>query len=100
MTREKLAEKIARACCEANGQEADSLLAGGGEPEWTFYVIDAEAALAAIEAAGFRIVPVDATMAQLSAGQSAWINDPLRLSSTLYRAMVTASPINAKGSGA
>lgn len=57
----------------------------------------AEAALSAIESAGFRIVPAEPTTAQLSAGQTAWINDPMRLSSTLYRAMVAASPINAKG---
>jgi uncharacterized membrane protein len=96
MTREQLVEKIARACCEANGQEADAFLASGTEAEWTFYVVDAEAALSAIEAAGLRIVPAEPTTAQLYAGQRAWLADAERKSSTLYRAMVAASPIEPK----
>jgi hypothetical protein len=40
----------------------------------------------------WKTVPTEATTAQLKAGQDAWHNDPLRLSSTLYRAMVAASP--------
>lgn len=39
----------------------------------------------------WKLVPVEPTTAQLAAGRAAWVNDPLRLSSTLYRAMVSAS---------
>nr|WP_294577492.1 hypothetical protein [uncultured Rhodopila sp.] len=48
------------------------------------------ASLDALRAAGFEIVPQEATMRQLGAGQMAWLNDPQRRSSTLYRAMVKA----------
>lgn len=37
-------------------------------------------------------VPVEPTAAMLAAGQTAWLKDPLRKSSTLYRAMVEAAP--------
>lgn len=56
----------------------------------------AEAALAAIENAGLRIVPAEATSGQLYAGQRAWLADAERKSSTLYKAMVAASPVAAK----
>ncbi|WP_018390872.1 hypothetical protein [Ancylobacter sp. FA202] len=40
----------------------------------------------------WKTVPIEPTTVQLRAGQDAWLKDPLRLSSTLYRAMVAASP--------
>lgn len=101
MTREQLVEKISRACCEANGQEADAFLASGTEAEWTFYVVDAIAALSAIEAAGLRIVPAEATNGMRDAardwslkkyGQGIGID----ASDGCYRAMVAASPIEPK----
>lgn len=51
----------------------------------------AQAALNAIDDAGYRVVPAQATAAQLSTGAKAWVADPARLSSTLYRAMVEAA---------
>lgn len=41
---------------------------------------------------GWKLVPVEATLEQLAAGQAAWLNDPMRRSSTLYRAMIAAAP--------
>lgn len=52
--------------------------------------IVADFVLAEIEKEGV-LVPREATTAQLAAGQRAWIDDPLKRSSTLYRAMVEAS---------
>lgn len=42
---------------------------------------------------GLLIVPAEPTMAMLAAGQKAWIADPLKRSTTLYKAMVEASPL-------
>jgi hypothetical protein len=39
----------------------------------------------------WKLVPVEPTAAQLRAGQFAWLEDPQRRSSTLYRAMVGAA---------
>lgn len=41
---------------------------------------------------GWKLVPVEPTQAQLSAGQTAWLADPMRRSTTLYRAMLAAAP--------
>ncbi len=41
---------------------------------------------------GWMLVPVEPTQAQLSAGQTAWLADPMRRSTTLYRAMLAATP--------
>ncbi|WP_222937947.1 hypothetical protein [Pseudomonas aeruginosa] len=41
---------------------------------------------------GWMLVPVEPTQAQLSAGQTAWLADPMRRSTTLYRAMLAAAP--------
>ena len=82
MTRDELAREMQRAIAFYCGSHSS--------------MPAAEAALAAIEAAGFRIVPAEATAAQLFAGREAWFADPMRMSSTLYKAMVGASPIAAK----
>ena len=50
-------------------------------------------AIASIEAAGYAIVPARETVAILSAGQKAWNDDPAKLSSTLYRAMIEAGKV-------
>ncbi len=42
-------------------------------------------------AEGWVLVPRDPTMKMLAAGQTAWLADPLRKSSTLYRAMIDAA---------
>lgn len=85
MTREQLIEKIADCVDEAYAY-------GGLTPREA-----AQFVIPAIEAAGLRIVPAEATTAQLYAGQRAWLADAERKSSTLYRAMVAASPIAPKG---
>lgn len=86
---DELKEKIARAACST------ALWPGSFEQETVgnkaYWRDVAQAALTAIEEAGFRIVPAQATTAQLSAGAKAWVADPARLSSTLYRAMVEAA---------
>lgn len=82
MTRDELTREIQRAVAFYCGSHSS--------------MAAAEAALLAIEAAGLRIVPAEATTAQLYAGQRAWLADAERKSSTLYRAMVAASPIAAK----
>lgn len=52
----------------------------------------AEAAItAALAVDGLCLAPKDPTMAMLYAGERAWINDPLKRSSTLYRAMIAAA---------
>lgn len=55
----------------------------------------AETAITAYHAAlavdGLCLVPKEPTMAMLYAGERAWINDPLKRSSTLYRAMIAAA---------
>ena len=40
----------------------------------------------------WRLVPVEPSTAMLSAGQVAWLADPMRRSSTLYAAMLAAAP--------
>lgn len=41
----------------------------------------------------WKLVPIEPTREQISAAQMAWLNDPCRLSSTLYRAMLAAAPV-------
>jgi hypothetical protein len=41
---------------------------------------------------GWKLVPVEPTAQMLIAGQQAWLDDPMRRSSTLYSAMLSASP--------
>lgn len=54
-----------------------------------------EIAVAALTAAlavdGLCLVPKEPSVAMLAAGEMAWINDPLKRSSTLYRAMIAAA---------
>lgn len=47
--------------------------------------------LEALGAEGLVIVPREPTMKMLAAGQTAWLADPCRKSSTLYRAMLAAA---------
>lgn len=44
-----------------------------------------------LKAEGFVVVRAEPTVAMLEAGQKAWLEDPLRRSSTLYRAMLSAA---------
>ena len=41
---------------------------------------------------GWRMVPEEPTEAMLSAAQSAWLRDPARKTTTMYRAMLAATP--------
>lgn len=52
-----------------------------------------DAMLAELDSRGLRVVPVLPTMAMLAAGQDAWLKDPTRRSSVLWKAMVNAQPI-------
>jgi|GEM_PF-2773625 len=42
--------------------------------------------------AGWKMVPVDLTSGMLKAAGNAWLEDPLRRTTTLYRAMLAAAP--------
>ena len=56
------------------------------------YISDARAALtAALAVDGLCLVPKEPSVAMLAAGERAWIDDPLKRSSTLYRAMIAAA---------
>lgn len=67
MTTDTLREAVARAQCAAGGLDPDEIMPNGG-PRWRYYLPTTDAALSAIEAAGWRIVPVEATEAMLDAG--------------------------------
>lgn len=104
MTREDLIERMTRAMVgEERWQampEVASYLESKSAPAHTEWHDRAEARqdaqriLDAITHAGCAVVPASASTAQLAAGQTAWINDPCRKSSTLYRAMVEAGRID------
>lgn len=56
-------------------------------------------ALRALEPASgeYVLVPREPTMGMMEAAQQAWFNDPLKRSSTLYRAMIAAATSNGSG---
>lgn len=91
MTRDELIEAMARAIYER--------VNGAGCRAWRLidhkaaYRDQAAAALAAIEAAGCVVAPKEPTVDQLHAAQMAWLDDPRRQSSTIYRAALAASPL-------
>ena len=78
--------------------KAGAIAAGKGEPSWADCVTDDEweAALAALEAAGVRLVPVEITEAQLDAAISAPHPAFKRTVGSVlaaeYKAAVAASP--------
>jgi hypothetical protein len=76
-----LREAIARAICNA-GQDSDA----PGYDHWECWLGEANAALAAIEAAGWQCVPKEPTKEMYEAGWwQVGTND-------IYRAMLTAAP--------
>lgn len=81
MTRDELIDLMARAHASVFAHDGDTAAA-------------MRAALVAITNAGCAVVPAMSTRAQLLAGQMAWLDDPCRLSSTLYGAMVEAGRID------
>lgn len=90
MTHDELLEAVARAVFNADHVNAPKSrvdwLLDGRETVPATYHRHARAALAAVHAA-IRAP----SAAQLAAGQKAWLADPHRKSSTLYRAMIDAS---------
>lgn len=56
----------------------------------------AETASRAVVPEGWKLVPVEPTYRMLEEAQKAWLSDPCRRTSTLYKAMIAASE---KGSG-
>ena len=58
MTREELIEVMARAQCSEGGFDHDERMPNDG-PRWGYYVPGVTAALAALETAGVRLVPVE-----------------------------------------
>ena len=66
MNRETIIEAMARAMCVEGGFDPDERMPNDG-PRWGYYVPGVTAALAAIEAAGVRLVPVEATEEMVSA---------------------------------
>ena len=89
--RDKLIEEIAR------GMAIDAGAYEGPDLHWPAYVDDAQAALAAIEAAGFAVVPVEPTEAmKIAAFEAAGPyaeEDPL----DVWRAMIAAAPMQGDG---
>ena len=83
MTREELIEAMARALC---------LTATDTHTGWEHYKPEAVEVLAAIEAAGVRLVPVDPDGNQLAAGmESDSISHPWQALG-VYRMMLSRSP--------
>lgn len=96
-TREALVEVMARAMCSAlTGNE--SAYDNPRNYERESFQMEAEAALLALEAAGVRLVPVEATEEMLEHGRDEGV---IRLAerwkaAELYRVLLSASPYNAK----
>jgi hypothetical protein len=70
MTRDAIIETMARGKCEREGYNPDMEYLGAGEPLWLRFEPEAAADLAALEAAGLAVVPVEPTEAMIDALQS------------------------------
>ena len=107
MTREELIEVMARAVClreliirNASSQRErdydDDELKAIAEHEWVEWATSASDALAAIEAAGVRLVPVNATLEMKDKGSLAGLHaagQPAQdIYGSIFRAMLAASP--------
>ncbi len=94
MTREELIEVMARAQCSDGGFDPDERMPNDG-PRWGYYVPGVTAALAALEAAGVRLVPVEATHKMADVGTEARWQSAVRDANNvreIWRAMLAASP--------
>lgn len=101
-----MVERVARAICEAHGCDPDDFVEGGQASGFANYGPLWQAAKASDgqcvfpDYVAFARVAIEAmrepTVAQLAAGQKAWLKDDLRRSSTLYRAMIDAAMEGAK----
>jgi hypothetical protein len=92
-TREALVELMARAICKVNEVSDDVFTE---QPLHNRWIEDAAAALLALEAAGVRQVPSEATADQREAGMP-WIEADSAVyasdgAAKAYRAMIAASP--------
>jgi len=112
MDDEKLIEAMARAAFERRHKGARNCYAWDdfweeNEYQRTHYMNEAQAALAAIEAAGFMVVPVEPTEAMVHQGGSAFDHPSLymggpshtgkRKADAIYRAMIAAAPNAGRG---
>jgi hypothetical protein len=93
--RDKLIEAMARGLCKSewpSGTERDY------DMMWEGWVTDAQAALAAIEANGFAVVPREPTVKMVAAGFHEYVlrpsgTDGMELIDYCYRAMIAAAPM-------
>jgi aspartate aminotransferase-like enzyme len=74
VTREQIIETMARAKCEREGYKPDMEYLGTGEPLWLRFEHEAAADLAALEAAGLAVVPVEQTDEMIYA--AVWADQP------------------------
>lgn len=89
-------EQVERGCVAAchhpegdNTAEGSSLLTPNAIRAWKPFVT----AILTAALGDVVVVPREPTMAMLAAGQTAWLDDPQKRSSTLYRAMVEAAAL-------
>ena len=101
MTREELIEVMARAQCSEGGFDHDERMPNDG-PRWGYYVPGVTAALAALEAAGVRLAPSEATHKMADVGTEARWQSAVRDANNvreIWRAMLAASPYALKETG-
>lgn len=96
MTTDTLREAVARAQSAAGGFDPDEIMPNGG-PRWRYYLPSTDAALSAIEAAGWRIVPAEPTGAMIDAleatdGSCDSCHGTVFSGWSGYRAMLSAAP--------
>lgn len=86
----EMVERVARAICASAGYDPDgfdesTLPDNESKDGWSNWMGFQSETLAAI------LAMREPTMAQLAAGQAAWLKDDLKRSSTLYTAMIDAA---------
>lgn len=91
MTWEALIEVMARAMCVAEFYNPD-IIDFDGRENWKGYIRAISAALAALEAAGVRLVPSEVTEKMLDAPMSTGTASNVWQAANIYRAMLAASP--------
>lgn len=93
MTTDTLREAVARAQCAAGGLDPDEIMPNGW-PRWRYYLPTTDAALSAIEAAGWRIVPLEPTLDMIQAHYDAHAaaETVFAEAEVVYRAMLDAAP--------
>lgn len=89
-TREALVEVIARAMCASEGFNPESGRASDGSPLWRQWIPQSKAALLALEAAGARLAPVEATEQMNIAAVDAY--RATNMVPSIWTAALSASP--------